>query len=308
MILNTTYTYQKIVSDDPLRVYFDHSQIMVMKRWLRDEGKTFVEGQDSLYVLGSKMKYINKDVCNLWKNLDGEPIMMTPGEIARTELERYLGRKTDLPNKRKLDLLDFSVPRYFDGKVRDPAYLYYTDLNGAYWQIWRHLSLDCVWPRGMGEADMFWLGEELAHLKPARNAVAGITRSHQVRMFCRGEYIDNAFYNPWFNPAIWRHLMSALHEIASMALKHNCIYIATDGYLFESMVDWATFNCWLTDNQLTYKTDNGIGYLTGWGSYKVGDKQTKRKRLQPTGINHFNVYNEEGMIKWLKRRRTRHGQ
>ena len=308
MTLNTTFTFQTILSDDHKRVYFDHGQLMVMKRWLREEGSTFVEGQDSLYVLSSKFKYINKSVCQPWTNSRGETFLMTPGEIARVELERAFGRAIDITQKNRIDLLDISAPRYWDGVVYDPAHLYYTDLSGAYWQCWRLLTMDCVWPRGMGASTMFEMGERLAKYKPARNAVAGITRSYKARMFYQGEFTDKDFYNPWFNPAIWAHIQAFVHEVAVKAIACGAIYIATDGYLFQDAFDWLGFNYWLDENGLDYKTLSGDGYVTAWGSWKVGEKQTKRKRTASV-FNHFNIVPHSGMVKWMqKRKRILQGQ
>lgn len=306
--MNITYTFQTPRLDDGVRCYFDHGQMLVMKRWLREENKTFVEGQDSLYCLNSKIKYILKDNCTMWENLKGERFLMTPGEVARVELERAFGRSIDLPWPRRIGLLDVKPPRYWDKEVYEDCPLFYTDLNSAYWQCWRFLTLDCVWPRGMGNADMLQLGERLKHYKPGRNAISGITMAHETRMFNKGEYHQHPFYNPWFNPAIWAHLQAFVHEVAVKAIACGSIYIATDGYFFKRYQDWDKFNDWLEDNELAYKTAEGKGYLTAWGSYKVGDKQTKRKHYKSV-IDHTNIVPHTGMVKWMtKRRRTLLGQ
>jgi len=299
---NTTFTFPTIRSDDHKRVYFDHQQLMVMKRWLREEGTTFVEGQDSLYVLSSKFKYMNKAVCQVWENAKGERMLMTPGEIARVELERAFGRSPDISEKKRLDLLSDSAPRYWDGNVYDDCYMFYTDLSGAYWQCWRLLTMDCVYPRGMGASTMFEMGERLKDNKPARNAVAGITRAHVAHMFYKGAFVDKFFYNPWFNPAIWAHLQSFVHEVATKAIAFGAVYVATDGYLFVDGIQWGKFNKWLEENDLDHKTLDGEGYCTAWTSYKVGEKQTKRKKYTSV-LNHFNIVPHSGMVKWMQKRK-----
>lgn len=300
--MNTTFTFQTPLLEDGHRVYFDFQQMMTMKNWLRRDNKTFVEGQDSLYCLNSKIKYILKDNCRLWTNLKGETFPMTPGEVARVELERAFGRDLHLPEKRRLGLLDVKPPRYWDGQVYEDKYLFYTDLNAAYWQCWRLLTIDCVWPRGMGEHSMLEMGERLKDYKPGRNAVAGITMAHEARMHINGEYLHQPFFNPWFNPAIWAHLQSFVHEVAVQAISYGCIYIATDGYFFSDGVMWSKFNDWLENNGLAYKTEQGEGYLTAWGSYKVGEKKTKRKHYKSV-MDHTNIVPHTGMIKWMQKRR-----
>lgn len=300
--MNTTYTFPTIHPENEHRVYFDFTQLMAMKRWLREENKTFVEGQDSLYCLNSKTKYILRDNCTLWPTLKGERMLMTPGEVARTELERNFGRKPDLPEKRRLDLLRVKPPRYWDKEVYEDCNLFYTDLNAAYWQCWRLLTLDCVWPRGMGELNMIEMGERLKNYKPGRNAISGITMSHEARMYHKGEWKSQPFYNPWFNPAIWAHLQAFVHEVAVKAIALGCRYVATDGYIFYDSEEWANFNTWLTDNDISYKVEMGEGYLTSWGSYKVGERRTKRKKYNVV-MDHTNIVPHTGMVKWMLRRK-----
>lgn len=306
--MSITYTFPTILPDGERRVYFDFNQLMTMKRWLRSENKTFVEGQDSIYCLNSKTKYILKTNCTVWTTLKGEKMLMTPGEVARTELERAFGRSVDLPEKRRLSLLDVKPPRYWDKEVYEDCPLYYTDLNAAYWQCWRLLTLDCVFPRGMGQHSMLEMGERLKDYKPGRNAISGITMAHEARMFHNGEFTAKPFYNPWFNPAISAHLQAFVHEVAVKAIACGSIYIATDGYFFKRYQDWDKFNDWLEDQNLAYKVESGEGYLTTWGSYKVGSRQTKRKKYNST-MDHTNIVPHSGMVKWmLRRKRTLLGQ
>ena len=306
--MSTTYTFPTIRLGRDTRVYFDHQQVLLMKRHLKEQGKTFVEGQDSIYCLNSKFKYINRDVCHIWPTLEGEKILMTPGEIARTELERAYGRKLTLPERHRKDLLEVTAPRHWDGVVRDPAHLYYTDLNGAYWQCWKWLTLDCVWPRGVGRLPMFELGERVKLFKPARNAVVGISIAHKAHMYHEGTYNYKPFFNPWFNPGIWAHVQAFVHEVACKAIEFGSCYVATDGYLFDDYRKWDRFNGWLDDSDLEYKTLEGEGWLTAWGSWKVGDKSTKRKRKKNL-LDHHNIAPESGMVQWLqKKKRIHQGQ
>lgn len=300
--MNITFSYPTPHLNEGHRAYFDFQQLMTMKNWLKRDNKTFVEGQDSLYCLNSKIKYILKDNCAVWTNLKGETFLMTPGEIARVELERAFGRSTRLPGGKRLNLLDVKPPRYWDKEVYEDCDLFYTDLNAAYWQCWRLLTLDCVWPRGMGEAGMLEMADRLKDNKPARNAISGITMAHETRMFVNGEFTTQPFYNPWFNPAIWAHLQAFVHEVAVKAIACGAVYIATDGYFFKDCFEWLKFNTWLDDNGLAYKTENGRGYLTSWGSYKVGEKKTKRKHYNSV-LDHTNIVPQSGMVKWMQKRR-----
>lgn len=280
------------------RIYVNRDTMQVIYKRLVEEGTTFIDSVSSLYVPSLKVKYVDTDTTELWPDLLGEFIPMTPGEMARTELERYCGKPNVWYKKESLSLLEIPPPNYFDGNRREGK-LWYVDLQGAYHQIYSELTLDCAWPRGVGQLLLRGVGERLRDKKTARNAVVGISRNRHITMFYQGGFVEKPFYNPWFNPGLWRHIQSILHEIACFAVERKCCYVATDGYIFTDPFNFGYFLQYLDDIGFKYKTLNGKGYIHGWADYKVGSKETKFKRDSCNSLD--NLVKGEDTVRWFKR-------
>lgn len=302
-----TLTFRMEARNNEKRIYCNEVQLREYVKNLRRDGKTFIQGNDSIYCMNSKVRYILEDSVTAWPNYLGEPELMTPGEIARTELKRAFGKEPKYARKPYLKLLDILYPPHFwDCNIYENVPLYYLDLSSAYFQIYRWLSLDLAHPRGLGNLLLFDVAKRLERHKPARNAVIGIARSSRVWMTKGGVTKEQPFHNPFLSPPLWHTVQAVLHEIATTAIRGGCVYVATDGYIFTSEIDFLDFKAYLDDNQFVYKTEQSEGYLTGWSSYSVGGKTTKVKQYGSMFNKHDYVNRDQkGYVEWLGKVRRR---
>lgn len=277
------------------RVYVKPWTLDHKYNYLVDNKTTFIDGVDSIFVYSEKKKYINIEACVKWPDLDNNFILMLPGEIARTELERAFGTPDIAVSKSELELLDVPPPNYYDGEIRRGK-LWYCDLVGAYNQIYEFLTLDCRYPGGQGELSLRFPSQVLRTNKLARNSLIGISRCHSVDVVKGNKFSSNPFRNPYFNPNLWRQLQAILHELAQTAIEMGAFYIATDGYLFQDKKAFEAFTELLNELGLSYKAHWGGGYCTGWCSYSVPGKKTKIYREDTGQLN--NIVVERGALKW----------
>jgi hypothetical protein len=291
------------------RSVMDTVQLREHKKQLIKDGITFVEGTDSIYMLSSRVKIINRDTAVYWPTLDGKVVLMTPGEVARTELRREFGdykrfyKKADFDREKKL--LDTPPPYFWDGIPVKNKPLFYVDLSAAYWQIYQWLTLDMVHPLGMGDKHFYHLAHRLKEFKLARNSIIGITRTCKMSVWKKGEPIEQGFTNPYYNPAIWATVQGIMHELAWTARTHGAAYIAVDGYIFCSPLDFGWFTAFLDDMGFTYKTEKGEGYILGWSVYSVGNKATRgrSKGLLP---GPDTVQFKKGYLEWFQKIKKRY--
>lgn len=278
------------------RIYFTPTQLDDLYRELQHKEIYFIDGQSSMWVPSQKTKYLDITQCKEYPDLDGVMMLLTPGEAARIELERNFGLPRMIIKRKHLNRLDISPPRYFGGKMIVGDDLHYYDLEGAYAQIYRVLSLDIVYPRGMGELELDPVGGALAGWKTARNSVVGVTRSKTVTSVKGKEVKEQKFKNPFFNPDLWVHIQMILHEIAGQALKEGAIYVSTDCYIFRRTRQSDNFRDYLRQFSLKYHYYGGSGFVSGWASYKVGTRATKLG-VRETG-NVTNIVKSEGFMEW----------
>lgn len=245
-----------------------------------------IAGGSSLYVPEENTKYINRSVCKDWRDGDGEMVLMTPGEAARTELNRDFGpRNYSFARKSQFPLLDTSPPMFFGGpRVGHGTYF---DLSGAYWQIYRWLSLDVLWPRGSGSTE-YWLydvAERLAHWKAARNSVVGLARSHTMTTY-RGEVRkEQPFRNVFFAPMFWMTIQDVLHDLAATAMRHKAVYIATDGYIIPHK-QVAKFRTFLDSWDLEYTEMSGNYDIRFFGGYHLETPGGRRLKTTKPFLTH----------------------
>lgn len=284
------------------RVYLPAKGLWAKAQELEIEGTSFVSTAHSVYVPKTRTKYLNADDCSYWFDLNNRSVLMTPGEIARTELKREFGNPKIWVKKTDFAKLDFPVPQYYDGIAREGR-LFYVDLNAAYHQIYQHLTLDIVWPRGLGMLYLKPVADRLKDHKLARNALVGVTRSNQIFLDTPEGQKRLFFTNPYLNPSLWRTIQSILHEIATVAISNGCHYVATDGYIFSDAFHFGFFTAFLSDCGFAFKTEKGDGYIHGWASYKVGKKKTLVKATHPRKIDKI-VRTEKGCVEWLKKVKT----
>jgi len=258
---------------------------------------SFIRTAHSIYVPSTRIKYLNKDDCFVWPDLEGIVYPMTPGEIARVELEREFGKPRIWVKKKDLEKLSIPPPQYYDGVVRSGK-LWYVDLNSAYHQIYKYLSLDIVWPRGQGGLLLNNVAERLAPNKLARNSLVGISRSRKLWLDTPQGTKEINFHNPFFNPNLWRTIQSILHEIATTAIKGGCCYVSVDGYIFDNLINFTDFTEYLNGHRLSFKTKKGSGYIRGFADYKVGAKETKVKAMEARPLDKIERL-EKGCLEWL---------
>lgn len=266
---------------------------------MAQQGVCFIQTSNTLYVPSTKVKYISQTSCQYWEGIDGRGYLMTPGEIARTELQREFGKPKIWLDRNYQEKLDFPVPQYWDGEPYEGK-LWYVDLNSAYHQLYQYLTLDCLWPRAAGVLRLKPVADRVAGNKLARNAIVGVSRARLIFMMTPEGSKRLYFNNPYLSPPLWRTIQSILHEIAETAIRTGARYVATDGYLFDNPIDFTDFTEYLNDHTLSYKTSEGKGYIRGFADYKVGKKETKVTNLHPRAIDKIRV-GERGTLEWWKR-------
>lgn len=278
------------------RMYFTPTQLNDLYLELQNKEIYFIDGQSSIYVPSQKTKYLDIEQCKEWPDLDGVVSLVTPGEAARLELERNFDKPRMIIKRKHLNRLDITPPRYFMGKSYSGGDLHYFDLEGAYCQLYRVLTLDIVYPRGMGELELDPVGSILASWKTARNSVIGITRSKRITAVKGKKIIEQTFKNPFFNPDLWLTIQMLLHEIANYALQEGSIYVSTDCYIFRRQRNADNFRDFLTSNSLKYHYYGGGGFVSGWSSYKVGARATRRTNRTTSYVR--NIISSNGWVDW----------
>jgi hypothetical protein len=281
------------------RIYLPVRMLIAKAAELAEQDVSFVHTSHSIYVPKGNIKFLAEEDCSYWEDLNGRSVRMTPGEIARTELTREFGKPKIWVKKSDFDKLDMPPPTYYDGRVREGK-LWYVDMKSAYWQIYRHLWLDVLWPRGTGQLPLKNVADRLAGNKLARNAVVGISRSRLIFMDTPTGTKRLYFHNHFLNPSLWRTIQSVLHEVATEAIERGAFYVATDGYLFDNLDGFDSFLDYLDKNLFAYQTEAGKGYVRGWASYKVGRKQTKVKAREAKPLDKVKK-DERGTVEWLRR-------
>lgn len=279
------------------RVLLLPDAFMAMRDTLVANEEYFLDGADSFYCPSHNTRYIDQTACCEWPDVEGEVIMMTAGEVARTELLRAFPETQLRARKSDFKLLDISQPMYFTGAPYHGS-LYYLDLVGAYASIYRWLTLDVAWPRGQGELWLAPVARRLWDNKPARNSLVGLTRSHTLIGVKGRKCTAVHFINRFFNPALWHTVLTILHDLASYALGYGAIYISTDCYMFKREREFNKMLSLLNSLQFDTHRYLGDGHIWGWGSYSVpGRKKAERH----TETKLFNVTGDRRTIEWLRR-------
>lgn len=265
----------------------------------QDKGVYFIDSINSLFVPSLNTTYIDVNACQEWANLEGEVVLMTPGMAARTELKRYYPNVNLRARKSDFQLLDISPPAYWLGKPIYAKELYYYDLTAAYHQIYKHLTLDIAFPRGIGEYTLRPIADRLEQWKAARNSLVGITRGHTLTAVKGNKASIIKYHNPYFSPGLWGTIQHVLHDIAHHAVKLGCVYIGTDCYIFNTRRKSDYFREYLITFQMDYHAQSGPGEVTGWGSYQIeGGRKTNRRAVTTTILNNI-VGERSATLKWL---------
>lgn len=252
----------------------DASQLRMVRSLLRARNEYYITGLHSIFIPSRQEKWLDKKVVRDWPDLDGEVVPMTPGEAARTELQR------EFPTLKKvgwfrdhIHLLDARWPMYFATKYHgDGAYF---DIKSAYYQLYNRLWLDVCYPRGMGKLDLSPIAAKLQHWKAARNGLIGVTISRQTTGVKGPKRIKVTTTNQFLSPHLWATIQGLLNELAMTAIELGAIYVATDGYIFPKKSQYLVFGDFLKDVGLQYHYLYNEITIRGWSSYAVGlDKVT----------------------------------
>ncbi len=249
---------------------------------LKAERTYFIAGSHSIYVPLGRLRYIDKSVCKPWPDLEGQLRLHSPGEAARTELNREwpdLKRVGWPPGA--ISLLDWRSPMIYTGQQVGP--MIYIDLTGAYSQIYSLLALDTSFPRGYyGRYPLRDVADRLKIWKSARNALIGIVRSTEAVAYRGEKRIRLKTKNKFLSPPLWATVQAILHWIASEAIKHGAVYVNVDGYIFptgawEFVEDFLYF---LSDNGILWSIRaQGEGEIVSWNNYRVGSTRTQAHKL-----------------------------
>src|SRR3989304_2615894 len=251
-------------------------------RWmLQVKGIWFIAGINSLYVPSQGVKYLllenrkGEKICRHWPDLEGDTVLMSPGEAARTELKREFPDLTRVGwQKSHVALFDARWPMYCIGPVASPRGQY-VDLKGAYHTIYSRLWLDVSYPNGYGKLNLSNIAERLAGWKGARNSLIGVIRSREATGVRGFKSIPMSTTNPFLSPGLWAQTQAILNDIAHYAVKLGAVYVATDGYIFPTVRQSERFEEQLYNWGLPHRTVKGDVDIKGWGCYRVGKKQNQ---------------------------------
>lgn len=262
------------------RILVDHKQFKMIREVLKQRQIYFMAGSQSIYVPSRHEKYIishnqaGQSIVMEWPDLQGVMEWRTPGEVARLELEREFPnvQKVGWPRK-SISLFDWRWPMVYSGSYQGDGV--YTDLVGAYHQIYRRLWLDCAFPRGRGTLSLRNVAERTSKWKLARNSIIGVIRSREGAGYRGNVRFRLRVGNRFLSPHLWATVQGVLNEVANRAIETGAIYVNTDGYIHPSRSKVRDFQEWLSNVGLQYRTLAGDCHIKGWGNYSVGSKQTK---------------------------------
>jgi len=253
----------------------------------------------SVFVPEWKRKFIDRGQVRLWPNLEGEWYEMTPGEAAREELKRYHPNVKMIARKSDFKMLDLTPPRYWRGNQYHGD-MYYVDLSGAYAATYRNLTLDCCWPRCIGEFELNPIADRLWQWKTARNSVMGVCRSHTMQAVKGRKSWEQKFYNQYFSPHLWYTVQQVLHSLAEFALNLGAIYINTDCFIFRKQKQYILMAELL--EFMNYETHvlQGEGVIWGWNSYALPGKATRNYNVDTERMVYIKAFEGSKTLKWYK--------
>lgn len=286
------------------RVYVDAQRLRIMRGILVNQGVYFMAGMNSFFVPSRRTKYLDEKAVTDWPDLQDNVKKFTPGEIARIELNReFPGIKKLGWRRPEFSLLDWRWPMVYSGPYLGE--LVYTDLVGAFHQLYSNLWLNVAFPFGYGSLDLSPVAKRLSKNKRARNSLIGITRSTTATARKGDRRITIKTKNPWLSPALWATIMALLNEIAHIALFTGAIYVATDGYIHPMKSDHKAFHMALESRGIYYRSHYGDGEIRGWGSYRTPERTTtvykKRDTIYHGTIRNlalFDVSNPLAILDW----------
>lgn len=205
----------------------------------------------------------------------GKPV--SAASIARRLLYTslpLLKRKRIPWNRRALPLLDIPHPLFCIPST-NIGNLFYFDLRGAYYSIYKRLPLE-FWFNGVrslgGELKFEdFLPPDLRDYKLLRNCIVGCMRTRESRRVRGGRVVITNNHNALLSPYHWGFIAHLLHAIANKAVDLGAIYYNTDGAIFLNLEEGLKWSSFVAELGLTPDLkQHGIGYVHGVGRYKIG--------------------------------------
>lgn len=264
------------------RVIVSRENMGAVKQSLVAANIYFTCGTSSIFCPTLQTKWIiDEGLVNYYGTL------LTAGEIAKQELDRAFPHLKRVGwQRREVRLFDKRWPAFCTDEHK--GRFVYTDLKAAYWQIYRWLYLDVVWPGGIGEKSLWELADRLEFFKTARNAVIGIIRSREIVGVKGPKSWSMRASNKYLSPGLWAMVMDILHEAAHKAKETGAVYCMVDGWFHPVESDWKRFHKWLRGWNLDFRSDIYEGHILGWGSWHMeGFKTTTPYKVGARGrISH----------------------
>ena len=251
----------------------------------------FISGNHTITVPSVNTKFVIHEVTTKYEHSVYGQGYFAPGEIAYDVLNVNFPElsKVGWRGKGTFKLLEWTWPRYLARPfvAQESVYI---DLKAAYWQIYRWLSLDTHWPRGIGNLNLWHVAEKLEKYKKARNSVIGICASKSVLAYKGKRPIKIPTNAKFLSPGLWATVQAILHEIAISAVKCGALYIATDCYIFPPGSNVVAFEMFLRRYGLNYRIEVQEVHVKGWTAYRRGTKQTHLYKYWNAGNPVRNVY------------------
>lgn len=222
---------------------------------------------------GTKKRWALRDAL---LQIDWGAPQQTPAEVARDYLKvAYPGRLRAFKEQAQAFISERGNPIYYQPSAG--KHFRYIDLKGAYWQLMNVLGWDVDYHPGQ------WLSPGRApydfpapNHKQSRSALVTVCQPGTVTIWNRGKFHEERVSGK-VNQAIMRAINDILHLIALDAVTMGAVYVNTDGYIFPAERS-APFEDRLTKRwRLKWEIKaEGEGIVTGIGSYRVGERITKR--------------------------------
>jgi hypothetical protein len=222
----------------------------------------------------------------------------TAGEIARDYLTvKFPKRLRAREAQRQLITLHrapplFAMPRAFQNMAM-------VDLKSAYWSILNIVGWDVdYWPGVFlhpGTTPFDYPGEPY---KTARVALVTAGLSCRSLIWTGEQFKTQNMRNQHINYGIWSVVQDTLHACAQVAIRHQAIYVHTDGYIVPMTEVKPLINDLFAECRLVARVKNyGAGEVYGIGCYDIGGKKTARKMLRGS-LGFTNLSSDS--FDWLK--------
>jgi hypothetical protein len=259
--------------------------------------ETLDELTESLKVAGETFRIVDGGIIvPKWKESFSVPENCRYGIPATWYASRLLTQSSISQGKpfmwkvRELVALNRGTPRYLSIKgVGVYRELYHVDIWHAYYQFYRHLH----WRGEIGDyqnkTTQYYVGgsfDWLKDWKQARNAVVGLAVSRYEKWYKGYEpFKIRKKLNPWLSPYLWSALMDMMHFLAWTAVYiFQAVYVDNDGYIFLDAHSRDGFTGYLTDSNIAFREQSGLGIIYGLKDFELSDYRVGEGKMASRGI------------------------